>query len=215
MTLNLLDKAALDQFDQDAPAASPARYGRASMAFHWATLLLIVAMFWSAWAREAVQDAADAARLLMLHRSIGLLVWVVTLLRLAWRGLFAVTPSLPPTVSTAHYVAARANQLALYSLLVLQPITGFLQSIWRGQPFALFALPFPVVVPRDKALSHLFHSVHQAGATAFLLLIGLHALAALFHGLVRRDGVLEAMLPARRSVSVSAESDVSRESALD
>jgi cytochrome b561 len=215
MTLHPLDETALDGFDRGTAAPSPVGYDRISMAFHWVTLLLIVALLWSAWTREGVENGTNAGRLLMLHRSIGLLVWIVTLLRILWRGLFGAAPSLPPAVSTAHHVAARASQLGLYGLLILQPITGFLQSIWRGRPFALFGLPFPAIAPRDKDLSHLFHGLHEVGATAFLIVIGLHALAALFHGFVRRDGVLETMLPIRRSAPTRTSADADPDGRFD
>lgn len=177
------------------PAAT--RYDSISISFHWATSLLLGAMFCSIWAWEGADGAVSAARLLTLHRSIGVLLWFVTLLRILWRVLIGATPSLPPQVSTAQYVAARTNQLGLYTLLILQPITGFLESIWRGKPFGLFGATFPAIAPRDKNLSLLFHRVHETCATALLVLIGLHALAALFHSLVRRDGVVQAMLPVR------------------
>ena len=192
MTLSLqADRA----FADAAPVSTPSRYDRISIVFHWATLLLIIAMFWSAWAREGVADAAAAARLLTLHRSIGVTIWLVTLLRILWRILFAAAPALPPTIPAAHHVAARANQIALYALLILQPVTGLLQTIWRGRPFGLFGATIPAIVRPDRDLSHLFRGVHATSATILLILIGLHALAALFHGVLRRDGVMGAMLP--------------------
>jgi cytochrome b561 len=171
------------------------RYDPVSMAFHWATLLLLVAMFWSAWAREGVQDAEQAALLLDWHRSLGIGLWFVTLLRLAWKAGYASAPPLPKTVGRAQALLARGTQVLLYALLIVQPVTGFLQSIWRGKPFALMMGQFPAVAARDKALTHLFHDIHETSATVLLALIALHALAGLFHGLVRRDGVLRSMLP--------------------
>ena len=129
MTLFLPDDGA---FAEAVRAPAPTRHDRISILFHWATLLLIAAMFWSAWARESADDAAAAARFLTIHRSIGVTIWVVTLLRIPWRILFAAAPALPSTIPAAHHVAARANQIALYALLILQPLTGLLQTIWRG-----------------------------------------------------------------------------------
>jgi cytochrome b561 len=202
MTLSLPADGA---FAEPAPALAPARYDRISIVFHWATLLLIGVMFWSAWAREGVQDAAAAARLLTIHRSVGVSIWLVTMLRILWRILFAATPPLPPAIPTTHYVAARLNQLGLYALLMLQPLTGLLQTVWRGKPFGLFGATIPRLVGPDKDLSHLFRNVHEASATILLVLIGLHALAALFHGFVRRDGVMRAMLPFAPGASSATE----------
>lgn len=171
-------------------------YDPVSMAFHWATLLLITAMFGSAWAREGAQDAERAALLLDWHRSLGVGLWFITLLRLVWKAGYAAVPLLPETMSRAQAVLARGNQALLYTLLIVQPVTGFLQSIWRGKTFALMLGQFPAIVARDKALTHLFHNIHETSATVLLALIALHVLAGLFHGLVRRDGVLRSMWPA-------------------
>lgn len=192
MTLPLQDDGA---FADAALVSTPTRYDRISILLHWITLLLIAATFSSAWARQGVEDGGAAARLLTLHRSLGVSIWVVTLLRILWRIQFAAVPTLPPAIPAAHYVAARANQLGLYALLILQPVTGLLQTLWRGRPFGLFGATIPPIVRPDKDLSHLFHQVHEVSATILLILIGLHALAALFHGEVRRDGVMGAMLP--------------------
>ena len=196
MTLFLPDDGA---FAEAVRAPAPTRHDRISILFHWATLLLIAAMFWSAWARESADDAAAAARFLTIHRSIGVTIWVVTLLRIPWRILFAAAPALPSTIPAAHHVAARANQIALYALLILQPLTGLLQTIWQGRPFGLFGAAIPTIARPEKGLSHLFRGVHATSATILLILIGLHALAALFHGVVRRDGVMGTMLPIGRA----------------
>jgi len=194
-------------FGEDATTvARPVRYDRVSIGFHWMTSLLLIAMFGSAWALRGAEDAGSAARLLALHRSTGVLIWLVTLSRLGWRLLVTLPPALPATVGTAQRIAAKANQAALYALLLLQPITGFLQSVWRGKPFQLFGVLFPAVAPRNKPLTHLFENVHETCAILLLALIGFHALAALFHGFIRRDGVLETMLPKRRSKTIASRS---------
>jgi cytochrome b561 len=110
----------------------------------------------------------------------------------------ARTPALPATVGKRQHFAARANEAALYALLLLQPLTGFLQSIARGKPFALFGADVPVLMAKNKAFGHAVHDIHERGAWALLILIGLHALAALAHHFLMRDTVLRAMLPALR-----------------
>jgi superoxide oxidase len=184
--------------DLQADGATVDRYDPLSIALHWATLFLIAAIFWSAWAREGAQDGDSAALLLTLHRSLGMLVWLMTLLRLAWKAGFAHRPPLPKTMGPMQRAIAQTMQTLLYGLLFLMPLTGFLQSILRGKPFPLLVGEVPVLIAKDKTAVHLFHEIHETGATVLLVLIGLHALAGLFHGLVRRDGVLEGMLPVKR-----------------
>lgn len=172
------------------------RYDRVSMSLHWLTLALLIVLFGAIWARE--QASGDAAALLLtLHRSAGALIWPVTVARLVWKASAAVAPPLPATLPRSQRWGARANEYALYLLLLAQPITGFVQSIARGKPFPLLGLELPVLMARDKALTHLFHDIHETSATVLLVLVALHACAAIFHGVVRRDGVLASMSPAR------------------
>lgn len=179
------------------PDRRAARFDPLTMVIHWATLLLIVAMFASAWMLGGATDSASADRLLLVHRSTGVTVWLLTLVRLAWKSTWGRGPALPDTVGRVQRLAARANEYGLYGLLILQPVTGFLQSALRGKPFPLFGYSFPAIVARDRAWTKIFHQVHEFGAWALLGLIALHACAALFHHFIQRDGVLQAMLPGR------------------
>lgn len=173
------------------------RYDLLSIAFHWLTLAGIIALFWSAWTRE--HAAGDGpARLLALHRTLGILVWLATVLRLAWKAGFAEHPPLPKAMGPISRIVAKVTHGMLYTLLLALPISGVLHSILRGKPFALLVGGVPELVARNKAAAHLFHDIHETGATMLMGLIGLHALAGLYHGLFSHDGVLGAMLPIPR-----------------
>jgi cytochrome b561 len=178
-----------------------ARFDGVSIWFHWTTLLLIVAMFATAFARERASDGDSAAFLLMLHRSLGILLWLITLARLGWKALAGRSPALPPTISRVQRYAARMTEYGLFLLLMVQPVTGFLQSIAHGKKFALLGLSFPAVIARNRDLTSLFHAIHSTGALVLLGLIAIHAAAALLHHFVLRDDVLRAMLPGRRLVA--------------
>jgi cytochrome b561 len=178
-------------------ARQPDRFDGVSMAIHWATLLLIVGIFATAWMRGSASDGETAAFLLNTHRSLGAALWLLTLVRLLWKAGMARTPALPATVGRHQHLLARATEAALYALLLLQPLTGFLQSIARGKPFVLLGANVPMLMTKNKAFAHAAHDIHERGAGALLILIGLHALAALGHHFLMRDDVLRAMLPAR------------------
>lgn len=180
-----------------APAADPARFDRISMTFHWATVLVVIALFASAWSIGLADDAAGATRLLTLHRSLGVVLWVLVLARLGWRLRFAARPPLPADLPRAQRRAAALNEGALYAILLVQPLTGLTQSLARGKPFLLLGLEVPRLMARDKGLVGLFHEIHELTAWALLGLIALHLAAALFHSLVRRDGVLASMWPGK------------------
>ena len=181
----------------DGAAQDASRFDPVSMAFHWATVLVMVWMFASAWSIGLAGDAAGAARMLTLHRSMGVILWVLVLARLTWRLGFARRPPLPADLPAVQRLAASLNEGALYALLLVQPLTGLTQSLARGKPFVLLGVEVPKLMARDKGLVGLVHEIHELTAWALLGLIGLHLSAALFHGLVRRDGVLASMWPAR------------------
>ena len=173
---------------------------------HWATLLGVIGLFTAALMIDRVSDPTMAGGLLTLHRSLGVTVWTLTILRLAWRMMRAKLPPWPDTVKAPQRLAARINEYGLYGLLLVQPITGVLQTLYRGRAFDLLLWRVPALVPRDKAIVHLTAGLHTAGALALAGLVGLHAAAALFHLFVARDGVFESMAPVRRNAeSVPAE----------
>jgi len=174
-----------------------ARFDTPTIWMHWLTLALICILFGTAWLSGPEANFAQAAVLLLVHRSAGVLIWGLTVMRLVWRWSKGHRPALPHDMGALQRFAARANEVALYALLVLQPLTGLAQSLFPGKAFALFFGMVPALVARDRSLTHFTRDVHEYGAWALLALIGVHALAALFHHFVVRDHVLKAMLPWR------------------
>jgi cytochrome b561 len=144
---------------------------------------------------EGATDGASARALLDTHRSLGMLVWLVTVARLAWRLTGAYLPPFPASMSRLQRAAAKLNEYALYAFLLLQPITGMAQTIYRGRRFELFFIRIEPLAPRDRDLVSFTHDIHYVSALILLALIGLHACATLFHHFILRDGVLGAMAP--------------------
>jgi superoxide oxidase len=175
------------------PRAKAGRFDRISIAFHWLTVLLIVAQLTTAWVASWGGD--DTSALLTAHRSMGVLTWIVVAARLLWRHGFAYLPPFPASMSKLQQRVAKLNEYGLYGLLLIVPLTGVCSTLFQGRPFTLFAWHVPVILVPDKMIFHLFRSAHEFGVWALLALIGLHATAALFHGLILRDGVLQRMLP--------------------
>ncbi|HEY3814715.1 MAG TPA: cytochrome b [Caulobacteraceae bacterium] len=167
-----------------------------TIAVHWITVLLILGLFATALLMGAAQNVEQAALLLSLHRSLGVSVWTLTVLRLLWRLTAARFPPFPSTMGALQTLTARVSEYALYLLLLVQPVTGAAQSLYRGKAFTLFLVwQVPPLVERDKDLVRLFHEIHERTAWALAALIGFHAAAALMHRLVWRDGVFESMWP--------------------
>lgn len=175
-------------------------FDRVTIRLHWATVLLVLTLFASAWLHalaEARQGGLTPA-LLQIHRSAGITVWVMTALRLAWRLTNATLPPFPITTTKLHRAAIKSSEYGLYILLLAQPVTGLLTTIFGGRPFALFWWPFPPLAARDEPLQAAFHLSHELGASTLAILTIGHAAAALFHHFVVRDDVLECMAPATR-----------------
>ena len=169
------------------------RFDQVSMAFHWLTVLLIVFQFGSAW--WMAQGGPNTPQLLIFHRSMGTLTLLTVVGRLVWRHACAHLPAFPKSMPVVQQRIAQANEFGLYFLMVLQPLTGLGDTLFRGHPFVLFGVEAPALLATNKPVFHLLHTVHAYSAWALLTLIGLHAGAAIFHGLILRDGVLERMLP--------------------
>ena len=123
------------------------------------------------------------------------MTWVVVVLRLIWRHAFAYLPPFPVSMPKLQQRIAKLNEYGLYGLLLVQPLTGLGNTLLHGRPFTLFVWQVPVWFAPDKSISLLFQSLHELAAWLLLALIGIHAAAALFHGLILRDGVLQRMLP--------------------
>ena len=159
-------------------------------------MLLIVTQFASAWLHKSIDhDTSLAAAVLATHRTTGVLTWIVALARLVWRHNFAGLPPFPQNMSKLQQSIATANEYGLYVLLFVQPITGLARVLLRGQPFDFLLWSVPALMVPDPTLRGQFADIHEFGAKALLVLIGLHTGAALFHHLVLRDGVLQRMLP--------------------
>jgi cytochrome b561 len=190
---------------EQAKAGEQANFDRVIQTCHWLTLLLIAAIYSAAWTAHSGLAGEWYQPVMQLHRSLGLTVFAVTIFRLAWRRRVRI-PALPADLHPLQKLAARGTEALLYLLLLLQPVLGLLQTGARGQAVDFyFLVRVPPVIGMDRPLARELHDLHALTANALLLLIGLHAAAALFHHFIRQDDVLDAMLPRRlRGVGRSA-----------
>jgi cytochrome b561 len=163
---------------------------------HWLTAGLMLSVFVLAFSIDLATSRASHTVFLQLHRSVGLTIWVVTLVRLAWRN-FVEYPDWPSDMPQTMRVAATASEYALYALLLAQPILGILQTNAHGDHVNLFFIgQLPALIEKNRQLAQQLLTVHKAVGFSLLGLIALHVSAALFHHFWRRDDTLTAMLPA-------------------
>jgi cytochrome b561 len=182
----------------DARPGTVDSYDRIMRAIHWTTVFLVAAIFVAVWSADPrLVGRTNASLIVQIHRSLGLTVCALTIFRLAWRW-HARIPPLPDDLPVIQRWAARANEGLIYLLLLAQPVVGLLYSSAYGVRVNLFLLVrLPTVIARDLALGEELGTIHNFLGYSLLALIGVHAAAALFHHFVRRDDVLNAMLPAR------------------
>ncbi len=199
MTATFLRRVTEDQDSSYSRSSADSARGSGASSFdpvartaHWLTLFLILGVFATAFLMHRLPVAWNLT--LQLHRSFGIMVWLVTVLRLVWRQ-FARFPDWPANMSRATQRAAQAMEYALYGLLLLQPILGLLHSSAHGgrvKVFFLFRLP--PLMERNHDLADKLLVAHTIVAYLLFILIALHASAALFHHFIRRDETLARML---------------------
>jgi cytochrome b561 len=127
------------------------------------------------------------------HEWAGITVFALSALRLVWR---LGHPAPPIALPAWEKFVASAVYVAMYVILIAQPIVGWLMSTAYGFPVVyLGLLPLPAPVSEDRALAERLDQVHVALAIGLALLFAAHLAGVLYHHLVRRDAVLNRMLP--------------------
>ncbi|CAG9183267.1 cytochrome b [Cupriavidus pampae] len=163
-----------------------------SRALHWVMAVLIVAMLFIGIGMVSTVSERYTT-LLTLHRPIGIAIFLLAVLRVINR-LTHRPPPLPASLSAPQRVAAHASHLALYALMLAMPLVGWGMQSAGGFPIVLFGqTELPPILPHSPQLYAFLREAHTIGAFALFAVLLLHFAAALYHGLVRRDGVLESM----------------------
>lgn len=170
-----------------------------TLAFHWVTVVLVLGLFTTAIWHAYSHDDVLRVLLLRIHRSLGVTVWMTTVLRLVWRKTNAKLPPFPDDMSKLHRVFVQMSEYCLYALLVIQPTVGFSAVLTRGRSFTLFWGHVPPLIPHYPTVEAVLFSLHRAGAWALGVLITAHAVNALVHHFVIRDNTLARMAPVLRT----------------
>ncbi len=173
-----------------------ARYGATAQLAHWLTAVLLVVVFTLGFYMVDLKMSPTKLKLFSYHKWIGVSIFMLVLLRLAWRWRVP-PPALPATMPAWTQRAAEITHRLLYLLVILVPLSGWLMSSAKGFQTVLFGvLPIPDLLDKNAALGAALEQVHWALNKMLLTVIALHVAAALKHAIVDRDGVLQRMLPA-------------------
>lgn len=173
------------------------RYGAVSQFLHWTVVVLVILQFVLGFTAAGMPISIQRLVLLVRHKSIGMTILALVLLRLTWRG-FSPAPALPKEMPSLHKTAAHVSHVLLYALLICMPIVGWITSSASHLTVTWFGLfPFPNLVGPDAQLAKLAKATHATMAWLLLGVASLHALAALWHHFMLKDDVLRRMLPIR------------------
>ncbi len=174
---------------------SSSRYGAVAQAFHWLIAALIVTQFVLANLADDLPIGAHKLALLALHKSFGMTVLMLAVLRLLWR-LRNPPPGLPLGMSALERRLARATHIAFYVLLFAMPITGWLMSSAKNYSVSWFGLfTWPNLIGKNETAFAALRSTHHFLGGVLLAIAVLHILAALKHHFWNKDNVLLRMLP--------------------
>lgn len=193
-------------------ASSPAvrRYTTVAIILHWLMALLIIWQIWiGIWMTGAINDPASQAaayEAFQFHKSLGLSLLVLAVLRLVWRLAHRVPP-MPAHMPGWQKIGARASHIALYIFIVAIPLTGwiYVSTGWNSQTgmafsiptiwFGLFEWPHIPGLDGNGPLADFAIGMHEFLAYSLIALLVVHVGAALKHHFADRDHVLWSMLP--------------------
>jgi cytochrome b561 len=176
------------------------RYASLSIGMHWLMLLLLIGVYAAINLHDMAPKGSDLrAAFKTWHFALGLVAFVLVGMRLAIRFFSERRPDIEPAVARWQLQAARWMHAALYLFMIGMPLLGWFALSAKGIPVPFFGMQLPALIGPDKGLASTFKEIHELVGTVGYYLIGLHALAALFHHYVMRDNTLLRMLPGARA----------------
>jgi cytochrome b561 len=159
---------------------------------HWVMAICILAMLFIGVGMVS-SVAPKYLTLVAIHKSLGITILVLALIRLVVRLRYGA-PALPADLPEPMKLAAHLSHYALYAAMIGMPLLGWAMLSAAAYPVVVFGgVWLPAILPQSDSLHTLLWGAHYYLAFAFFALVLMHLAAALFHALVRRDGVFESM----------------------
>src|SRR5215472_18069314 len=153
------------------PIPNRATFDSVTIALHWITVVLVLALLTTALLHAQSHDDGTKALLLRIHRSLGVTVWMTTAFRLGWRMTNAKLPPFPDDMTRLNRALVQMSEYCLYALLLIQPITGLSATITRGRSFVLFWWHIAPLMSHYPTLQSALLLVHRIGAWTLGFLI--------------------------------------------
>jgi len=171
------------------------RFTPLQRALHWVMAVCILAMLFIG-VGMASTVAPKHLTLLAIHEPLGIAILVLALIRLAVRMRYGAPP-LPADLPEPMKLAAHLSHYALYALMIAMPLIGWAMLSAAGYPVVLWrSVWLPQILPQSASLHTALWNAHFYLAFLLFALVLTHLAAALFHALIRRDGVFDSLGPA-------------------
>jgi len=183
-----------------ADGADIRRYDKVAITLHWLVALGVFILVGLGWYMVDIPKGGTSRSFFFnLHKSIGVTVGIIVLLRVIWRWNH-MPPPLPPGTQNWIVNAAKLSHSLLYALLVLMPIARFVASNFTKYGVTYFGL-FKIgpLFAENRTLYELFQGIHHAASEVLVIVVAVHIAAALKHLLVDKDGVFFRILPGGRT----------------
>jgi cytochrome b561 len=169
-------------------------WGWLSKTLHWLIVLLIINQ-WLIMQRAEHLKFSEKIAVLGLHKSLGMTIFALAIIRLVWRWANPV-PELDSQTRSWERALAHFSHVLLYGLIFALPLSGWLMSSAKNIPVSWFKLvQLPDLVGPDKAFAESMEHLHHQLFAALLVVAVLHVLGALKHHIIDKNDVLRRMLP--------------------
>ncbi|MDQ6916371.1 MAG: cytochrome b [Pseudomonadota bacterium] len=171
------------------------RYTTTAIVLHWVIAVAVVCLIGWGWWMQTIPKTPVGPRVgaFNLHKSIGMTVFLLMLARIAWRAGHAPPPFVP--MPRWHERLARSVHVLFYVCLIVQPLSGYLGSVFSGYPIRFFGVVLPAWAPRSDPLKDAMSVIHLANSWVLVGALGLHVTGALNHALWERDGSFRRIWP--------------------
>jgi len=183
-----------------AATAELQQFTTLSRILHWLTAILVFSTLLIGF--TMVSSVSDYATLLKIHKTLGVVILAVVIIRVVNR-LTHRPPQPPPTVGRFERILIVTSEMALYALLLAQPLVGWAMVSATGRPVVVFgSLRIPRIAPANLDLYWVLRETHSVLAFLLVAVVAAHVSAVLLHSITLRDGMLARMtfrLPRTRS----------------